>query len=90
MNAAPNTTGSQAIPLRNESGKNFTDISTEGWREYVFPGGEIIRVDKPQWLSVAPSGGHRLLDINEVSHYIPKGWIHLRWQVWNGAPHFVK
>lgn len=50
----------------------------EEWREYIFPGGETIRIDSPQFLIVSDNG-HRI-GAGEISHYIPYGWIHLCWK----------
>lgn len=76
--------------FKNESNNVFTDISSEEYREYHFSGGELIRIDQPLKLNVSPSGGHRLYDASGVSHYIPKGWKHLKWKAWPGLPNFVK
>jgi hypothetical protein len=73
----------------NESSNKFVDISSEQFRSYVFPGNEIVRIENPLQLSVSASG-HRLFDAQGISHYIPKGWIHLMWQAKDGEPHFVK
>jgi hypothetical protein len=78
------------MELRNESGLAFTDITSECWREYIYPDGHVIRIEEPEALNVSKSGGHRLLDGEGISHYIPKGWRHLKWKVAEGAPHFVK
>ena len=51
----------------------------EEWREYRFPGGELVRIEKPQYLIVSDNG-HRLLDGDGRSHYVPYGWIHLCWE----------
>ncbi len=54
------------------------DLSTkEVWREYRFPGGEIVHIDKPQFLIVTDNG-HRI-GAGTISHYIPYGWIELKW-----------
>jgi hypothetical protein len=76
--------------LCNASENKFVDINTEMWREYIFPDGSFVHVDYPSNLSVSKSGGHRILDRDEVCHYIPPGWIHLKWKVFPGKPHFVK
>ena len=76
------------IKLINEGQYEFIDISNEEWREYLWPD-YTIHVDGVQWLAVSGSG-HRLLDIDGISHYIPFGWKHLRWKVKNGRPHFVR
>jgi hypothetical protein len=77
------------VEFVNESGLDFTDISSEKYREYLFPNGISIRIEGPQFLNVSKSGGHRILDINQRSHYIPSGWIHLQWEVFEGEPNFV-
>jgi hypothetical protein len=74
----------------NESGLVFTDISSEAFRVYEFSNGKEVRIDEPLRLNVSPSGGHRLFDAGGTSHYIPKGWVHLRWKVKQGCPNFVK
>ncbi len=81
------------MELINQSPNNFVDISSEAFRTYTFPGtnGDVfdISVINPTHLSVSASG-HRLFDESGLSHYIPKGWIHLRWKAKEGKPHFVK
>lgn len=74
----------------NESGLTFTDISSEAFRVYEFSNGKEVRIDEPLRLNVSPSGGHRLFDSSGTSHYIPKGWVHLKWKVKPGSPNFVK
>ncbi len=68
----------------------FDDISTEMFRQYEFPTGQVVRIESPLWLYVSKSGGHRLVDAAGISHYIPAGWGHLWWQVKDNAPYFVK
>lgn len=76
-------------PFVNESGNVFSDISSEDYRSYTFPGGEVVTISKPLKLSVS-AGGHRLFDAAGISHYVPKGWIHLKWKAVEGQPNFVK
>ncbi|WP_448664583.1 hypothetical protein ACG3SL_07870 [Sphingomonas sp. CJ20] len=76
--------------FKNATDLEFADISSEEWREYQFLGGEKIRISAPLKLNVSESRGHRIFDANGISHYIPPGWIHLKWKVKNGAPNFVK
>jgi hypothetical protein len=78
------------LELRNQSSNEFTDISSESYRKYIWESGAWIIIDKPQYLSVSKSGGHRLLDLEGKSHYIPPTWIHLLWKVKDGMPHFIK
>ena len=68
----------------------FNDISSEQWRIYDFPNGCSVRIEEPLWLYVSKSGGHRLVDKAGMSHYIPKGWLHLYWKVYEGQPFFVR
>jgi hypothetical protein len=83
------------MELRNESENEFIDISSERWRRYNFPSSagiadDEVRISLPCFLSVSKSGGHRILDEQGISHYIPTGWNHLEWEAKDGKPHFVK
>lgn len=71
----------------NNSDLEFKDISAEREREYAFGGGTILIVE-PLKLNVSESGGHRIFDAQGDSHYVPAGWIHLRWTAKEGKPHF--
>jgi hypothetical protein len=75
----------------NESGLEFTDISSEKKREYTFPNGVILKIGKPLFLNVSRSGGHRLYTSKGWCYYVqPKeGWS-IRWKVREGQPNFVK
>jgi hypothetical protein len=76
------------MELRNVTKLEFTDISSELYREYTFADGKV-RIEAPTHLSVSENG-HRVLDAKGISHYIPLGWVHLEWLAADGAPHFVK
>jgi len=56
------------------------DIGHETYRTYVFPGLQRVIIPKPKLLAISSSGGHRILDANDKSHYIPAGWLHLYWE----------
>ena len=79
--------------MNNKSRHAFVDISSEEFREYTFPAPQgrfvKVRVSKPTHLSVSESGGHRLLDSEGISHYVPAGWVHLSWKAMEGQPNFV-
>jgi len=76
--------------FRNGTTHNFEDISSEMYREYVFPDC-TIKIEDPVALNVNySSGGHRVFDATGVSHYIPSGWRELKWQADPDKPHFVK
>jgi hypothetical protein len=76
------------IEFVNESSNNFVDISSEEYRTYSFGNSEVT-IKEPLRLAVS-NNGHRVFDASGVSHYIPKGWIHLSWKAKTGRPHFVK
>ena len=78
----------QQSDFRNESGLDFKDISSEVECTYTFPSGQQVRVEGPQRLNVSASGGHRIYAADGC-HYVPAGWVHLRWTVKEGAAHFV-
>ena len=79
-----------ALEFKNESDLVFTDISSEAWREYQFDSGATVRIENPAKLNVSESGGHRIFDGQGLSHYVPKGWIHLMWEPKPGEPNFVR
>lgn len=78
------------LVFKNDSGLKFVDISSEAYRTYVFGKDVTVTITEPLHLNVSASGGHRVFDSAGVSHYIPKGWIHLMWKARDGSPHFVK
>lgn len=59
---------------------NWKNINHETYRTYVFSIDNTVTIEKPKLLNVSDSGGHRILDSKNVSHYIPSGWIHLFWE----------
>jgi len=63
------------------------DISSELYRLYRFPKGESVTIKKPMVLIVSDNG-HRVVDKEGYSHYIPYGWIHLKFKVEKDRPHF--
>ena len=83
------------IELINSTTKEFEDISSESYRKYYFgtknpfKNFDVITIKAPQYLYVSPSG-HRVLDGDGVSHYIPSGFLHIEWKAKEGKPPFVK
>jgi hypothetical protein len=79
------------LVLRNETDEEFKDISSEEYRQYSFlaDNGFIHRVtiNDPLYLNVRPTG-HRILDAQGISHFIPTGWKQLSWKAKNNQPHF--
>lgn len=74
--------------FRNESGLTFKNIESEISRTYIYPDSQEILIHEPLALNVSKNG-HRVFDAYGQSHYIPKGWRHLKWKVKDGKPHFV-
>lgn len=74
--------------MRNFGNLPTSDLSNELYRMYDFGDEKTIRIDSPLALNVSRSGGHRILDAEGVSHYVPEGWIHLKWESKEGAPAF--
>lgn len=62
--------------------------SREHFRVYVFPNGEEIKINNPEYLIVSDNG-HRIRT-GEFSHYIPYGWIHLYWKSKEGKSFYCK
>lgn len=73
----------------NASRFRFIDITSELFREYIYPNGSKIRIEFPMKLNVAQNNSHRLFDMNGFSYYIPTGWISIIWKSRPGAPNFI-
>jgi len=67
---------------------DFKSIEDEQYREYVWPDGTIVRVEGVA-LNVSASGGHRIKGADGMAHYIPAGWVHLRWMPKSGTEMFA-
>lgn len=65
----------------------WVSIASEVWRAYVFPEQTVV-IDYPTELSV-DEDGHRVLDAQGISHFIPYGWGQLKWETKEGHPKFV-
>lgn len=61
----------------------WKNIEHEEYRVYVFPDGSSVQITNPVKLNVSKSGGHRVLDVYNMAHYIPSGWIHLYWETFD-------
>ena len=65
---------------------DWKDISNEKFRSYMFPvEGEFpfaeVKINEPLLLAVNyKSGGHKIIDKNSRSWYIPAGWLALFWE----------
>jgi len=67
----------------------FMDISNESYRTYDYPDGTSVTIVDPVLLNASPSGGHRLYDLNNTSHYVVPGFVHIHWRPREGAPNFI-
>jgi len=78
------------IALRNMTDREFTDISSEAWREYILTDGTCLEITNPQWLHISDSGHYVVDSINRV-YFVPHASIFtMQWQVKSGHPHFGK
>jgi hypothetical protein len=59
---------------------DWLNIEHEQYRTYVFSNGLNIVIKSPRLLNISSTGSHRVLDADNVAHYIPKGWVHLYWE----------
>lgn len=73
----------------NKSNLEFTDISSEKYRTYVWDNGATVKIKNPLYLNVS-NNGHRVFDLDGISHYVPNGWIHMYFKARKGMPNFVK
>lgn len=75
----------------NSEMPGFSDISSELYREYVFPNGDKLTIKNPLFLNVSSSGGHRLFTSDGTSYYIqPKEGWYISWKTKEGAKVFIK
>jgi hypothetical protein len=73
----------------NNQSLKFDSLEDEQYRIYEFPNGSQVAITNPVALNVSKSGGHRVLDAQGISHYIPAGWYHIYWKVKEGNPAFA-
>jgi hypothetical protein len=79
------------MELRNATSLEFTDITSERERRYAFKSGTTLIITAPVALNVSASGGHRVLDSDGYSYYIPGGsYDAISWLAKDDQPHFVK
>lgn len=72
---------------------DWKEISAEGWREYTFPGGHTYRIEGPKLLAVKYTAGrgdsHRIVCMDGTCHYVPSGWIGIKWTGRDGNPTYT-
>jgi len=65
------------------------DVSSEAYRTYTFPGGELVTVIEPQtlWVKKGPAGdSHRIALANGNGVYVRAGWLKIEWANKPGSP----
>jgi len=72
----------------NQSGLEFTDISDEYYREYVYPNGKNLIISNPQKLHVGKYNAHKIVDENNKCYYIKPSWQWFEWEPKPGKTHF--
>lgn len=75
--------------FNNETDLEFTDISNEIERHYIFPNGTELLINNPLWLNVSKSGGHRIKAKYNCYYVKPSESWYIRWTVEEGKPDFV-
>ena len=55
------------------------DISMEQKREYGYLDRPPLTISKPLMLFVTEGGTHRVKDVDGWVHYVPRGWVTLKW-----------
>lgn len=58
----------------------WNDITDEKVREYTFPNGRKLRIDKPLKLNVSDSGGHRVWCEGHGYYVQPQEGWYIRWE----------
>ena len=82
------------MKLKEIEMETWMSTDNETFREYVFPNG-TYRIDKPLKVLVRrkPEGdSHRVVSLNNngepISHYVPAGWLAIRWEGVDGTEAF--
>lgn len=63
-------------------------LTSELTRTYFWGDGREVTINEPQYMYVSENG-HRIVDFKGFGHYIPKGWIHLRWKSREGEAKLI-
>ncbi len=80
----------RSIMMNNATNLEFTDISNETYREYVYQDRKKLYIPLPTHLHVNKIGGHRVLNEAGRSYYIAPGWLWIEWEAKEGKPNFAK
>jgi len=97
INGDPDDDSKGRVPSESADDMNWIDISTEAWREYTYPDGDVIHVPEPTAMVIKrhpeydlPGSwdSHRIKTAHGISYYIPQGWICLRWAPKDGCPEY--
>lgn len=66
-----------------------TDISSEEWRTYTYADEKYVTISAPKLLYVMPSGSHRIVDSEGLTHRPSQGYLMITWKPKPGEPAFV-
>lgn len=69
------------------SSSEWTDISSEAYRTYIYPEGVEYSVVGPLLISISESGD-RIFDDRGDSHWIHPGYVSITWRAKPGKPNF--
>ena len=58
--------------------KEPIDISMEPYRTYAYANGSHYTVSKPTQLYIRDTGGHRVVDSDDIAHIIKSDWLAIR------------
>jgi hypothetical protein len=76
------------IPQPVSARRKFLDISNQKTRTYNYGENKIVVIENPQWLNIDKTG-HRVVDLAEVAHFLPEGWIEITWEAKDGSELFT-
>jgi hypothetical protein len=88
---SPKTRRMLSQSVANLNAPKRIDLQTEEFRVYTFAtrhGLVEVVIDEPLFMVDSPNG-HRIVDVHNNGHYIPKGWVHLTWVNKPGATPLV-
>lgn len=62
------------------------DVSSEQYRFYTYPNGDVFRITGPVDLYITKNGSHRVVDVDGVTHRPERGYVGISWKQSNGKP----
>jgi hypothetical protein len=56
------------------------DLSSEEYREYIYPDGHVFTIHNPLQAEVLEDGGHLVAAANGNGYYVAPGFVAIHWQ----------